>query len=235
MNEIMQILGASNGEDFDFHSPQSWAFVIMLAIALLYGVTLSMLYSVYFREGEAQDPGLARSLIFLTPTLMTIFWVVQFSLPLSVGLVGTLSFVRFRSPVKRAEDVSFLVVALACAISCAVHKPLIGGLLVLVFLCYALCRNYLWQKESIAQQWVTITYITSENMTFSDVEKMLRTAECSTYELLNATIKDGTTTITFKVPASQKNKLGTFTHQLKEADAHSNINVIFPQTQLGSP
>ena len=128
------------------NSNQSMSFVIMLLISLLYGIMLNLLYSIYYRENEPVDASLARSLVLMTPALMTIFWVIQFSIPLSVGLLGTLSFVRFRSPVKRAEDTSFIIIALACSISCAVMRPLIGGGLVLLFLIYSLSEIGLHQQ-----------------------------------------------------------------------------------------
>lgn len=231
MSSFTQLLGGIGLEDFDFGSPQSWAFVIMLSIALLYGVTLSLLYSVYFKEGEARDDGLARSFIFLTPTLMTIFWVVQFSLPLSVGLVGTLSFVRFRSPVKRAEDVSFIVIALACSISCAVHKPMMGGALILVFLVYAFGRNFFNQSRVPNAESVLVTYNTKKATGLADLETLLGEFKCYDYQFISSNLKDGVTSVVFKIPQIHQNQLGVVAGKLESADKDSDINILFPPTQ----
>ncbi|MDE0839195.1 MAG: DUF4956 domain-containing protein [Kiritimatiellae bacterium] len=44
---------------------------------------------------------------------------VQISLPLSLGLLGTLSIIRFRTPIKEPEETGFLVLVIAAAIICA--------------------------------------------------------------------------------------------------------------------
>ena len=74
MDSFMQLLGTTEIQDLDLSSPQSWSFVVMLLIATLYGIMLNILYSIYYRENEPIDASLARSLVLLTPTLMTIFW-----------------------------------------------------------------------------------------------------------------------------------------------------------------
>lgn len=234
MESFMQLLGGGSGDELDITSPQSWAYLIMLAISLLYGVTLCLLHNVYFKDSDSKDEGLARSFIFLTPTLMTIFWVVQFSLPLSVGLVGTLSFVRFRSPVKRAEDVSFIVISLASAISCAVGKPLMGGALMLVFLCYALGRNHRRPDKITGSNSVVITYNTKKGTGFAEIENVLREANCAHYHLLSSTIKDGVNTVVFRIPSAHSEQLGLVTNKLESADTQSEINILFPQPQINA-
>jgi hypothetical protein len=234
MNNVMDVLGLTNTGDLDLSSPQSWTFVIMLMIALLYGVMLNILYGLYFRENEPHDGSLARSLVLLTPTLMTIFWVIQFSLPLSVGLLGTLSFVRFRSPVKRAEDVSFIVIALACSISCAIVKPLIGGGLIVMFLVYALIRNYFIPFQLNGKNFAVLTYNTKKHPSISEIEDILKAARCRTYEFVSARTYDGITSFVFNIANLRKASLNAVTEHLESADKESNINIFYPNGRLGA-
>ena len=87
------------------------AFALVMVVAIVFGVLLFLLYNLYFHDNEPQDGSLARSLILLTPSLTATFWMIQSSVILSLGLLGSLSFVRFRTPVKRSEDVTFIVIA----------------------------------------------------------------------------------------------------------------------------
>ena len=168
--------------NFDIFSPNGINFIVMLFTSLLFGIMLNVLYGIYFRESEPMDASLSRSLVLITPTLMTIFWVVQYSLPLSVGLLGTLSFVRFRSPVKRAEDIAFIIIALACAISCAITKPFIGGLLISIFLCYSIFRNYFVPRIVSGSDFAVITYNTKKNSQVYDIENIFTNAKCKNFE-----------------------------------------------------
>lgn len=233
MEELNQILGNGDIQNLDLSSPQSWSYVIMLTIALIYGIMLNLLYGIYFRDSEPHDASLARSLVLLTPTLMTIFWVIQFSLPLSVGLLGTLSFVRFRSPVKRAEDISFIVIALACSISCAIVKPLIGGGLILLFLMYSIVRNHLAPEALNGKNFAVLTYNTSKHAKVNEIESILKEGRCKSFEFVSSRTYDGITSFVFNISNLKKSSLNFVTEKLEHADKESNINIFYPNGRLG--
>ena len=222
----------SNGSATDLSNEQVISYISMLSVALLFGLVLHFLYSIYFRESEPTDASLSRSLVLLTPSLMTIFWFVQFSLPLSVGLLGTLSFVRFRSPVKRAEDISFIVIALACAISCAIAKPVIGALLVLVFLGYSFVRNNFVSKFFKGLNFGVLTYNTKKSITISQIEKSLLDAECKKFQFISSRRYDGITSFVFNITNLSSEKLSKLTNLLEEGDTSSNISVFYPNNRI---
>jgi hypothetical protein len=234
MESWSQLLGLTHLTDLDLTSPQSWSFVIMLLISVFYGVMLHLLYGLYFRENEPVDGSLSRSLVLLTPTLMTIFWIIQFSLPLSVGLLGTLSFVRFRSPVKRAEDIAFIVIALACSISCAILKPLIGGALIFVFLVYSLLRNSFFSESLYEKNFAVLTYNTKKNPTLSELESIFAQAKCKSFECVSSRTYDGITSFVFNIANLKKNNLMTITKNLETVDQESHINIFYPNGRLGT-
>ena len=51
--------------------------------------------------------------------MTTLFVGVQVSLPLSLGLLGSLSIIRFRTPIKEPEEVGFLMLVIASSICAA--------------------------------------------------------------------------------------------------------------------
>lgn len=234
MDYLQQFFSNADIRDLNIDSPQSWAFVFMLLIALSYGIMLNQLYSLYYQENEPIDASLSRSLILLTPTLMTIFWVIQFSLPLSVGLLGTLSFVRFRSPVKRAEDIAFIVIALACSISCAIIKPLIGAALIVLFLLYSLVRNYISPSTLNGKNYAVLTFNTKEHLKVTDLDKIFSQAKCRGYEFISSRTYDGITSFVFNIANLHRSSLAELTDRLESIDTTSSINVFYPNGRLGS-
>jgi hypothetical protein len=58
----------------------------------------------------------ARVLVFISVTTLLMISVVKTSLALSLGLVGALSIIRFRTPVKEAEELAYLFLAIAAGI-----------------------------------------------------------------------------------------------------------------------
>lgn len=87
-------------------------FVVML---LLSGVLSYVLGWVYVRCGTSLSNRrqFGRNFMLLSMTTMLIITVVKSSLALSLGLVGALSIVRFRSAIKEPEELAYLFLAIA--------------------------------------------------------------------------------------------------------------------------
>ena len=60
--------------------------------------------------------------------------VVKTSLALSLGLVGALSIVRFRTPIKEPEELIYLFLAIAIGLGFGAGYPIITILIVIVIL-----------------------------------------------------------------------------------------------------
>ena len=94
-----------------------------------------------FRTFVDREKGIQvhKSFPILGPAVTAIFLVIQFSLPLSLGLLGALSFVRFRTPIKEPEEIGYILIVISTSLACAVFKfdiaiLLLATLLVVVLL-----------------------------------------------------------------------------------------------------
>jgi uncharacterized membrane protein YhiD involved in acid resistance len=70
--------------------------------------------------------------IFLGITTCLIVSVIQTSIALSLGLVGALSIVRFRTPIKSPEDLTKLFFSVAIGIGCASGQTLVTAIFITV-------------------------------------------------------------------------------------------------------
>ena len=65
---------------------------------------------------------------FITLTVALVIYIVKSSLALSLGLVGALSIVRFRTPIKEPEELAYLFICIAaglglwCQSDCTNHS-----------------------------------------------------------------------------------------------------------------
>ena len=57
-------------------------------------------------------------------TTLLIITIVKSSLALSLGLVGALSIVRFRTPIKEPEELAYLFLAIACGLGLGANQVL---------------------------------------------------------------------------------------------------------------
>ena len=87
-------------------------FLINLALAAVLGSVLAI---VYGKLGTSLSNRrlFARNFVLLAVTTTLVISVVKSSLALSLGLVGALSVIRFRSAIKDPEELSYLFLAIA--------------------------------------------------------------------------------------------------------------------------
>ncbi len=89
--------------------------LVSLLFNLAIGALLSMGLAWHFRRFGStlsNRDELARVLPFILLTTILIISIVKSSLALSLGLVGALSIVRFRTPIKEPEELAYLFLAI---------------------------------------------------------------------------------------------------------------------------
>lgn len=98
-------------------------FLAVMVISLLSSLFLAFLY-LRFYSSRATGSQVYKAFPLLGISITAIFICIQFSLPLSLGLLGALSIVRFRTPIKEPEEIGFIMVVVACSIACATFNML---------------------------------------------------------------------------------------------------------------
>lgn len=93
-------------------------FLSALLAALLAAFAAQLLYR-FFYERRGTGSRIHRAFPLLALAVTTLFIGVQVSLPLSLGLLGSLSIIRFRTPVKEPEEVGFVMLVIASSICAA--------------------------------------------------------------------------------------------------------------------
>ena len=95
---------------------------IMFAIAVLISLFASLLAGwMYSRFYERKGTGsqIHRAFPLLGISITALFICIQVSLPLSLGLLGALSIIRFRTPIKEPEEAGFIMLVIASSVVCA--------------------------------------------------------------------------------------------------------------------
>lgn len=208
------------------------SFIVCMIVAMVFGVLLYLLYSLYFRDNEPQDGSLARSLILLTPSLTATFWIIQSSVILSLGLLGSLSFVRFRTPVKRSEDVTFIVIALAVAISCATMNFIIASVLITLLFGFTLVRNLWGLGSKKGERFAIVTFNTRSQTGISDIRQAFHNVGVQA-DFVSSRTYDGITSFVFNAPKVTKEKHDRISELLASLDREASFNIFYPNERLG--
>jgi len=103
----------------------------VLLISLASSLFIAYLYQVFYRA-RATGSQVYRAFPLMGISITAIFISVQFSLPLSLGLLGALSIVRFRTPIKEPEEIGFILLVIATSLSAATFNLTFLGLILTV-------------------------------------------------------------------------------------------------------
>lgn len=116
--------------------------VLSLVISTLAAAAAAGLYRLFYEE-RATGSQVHRSFLLIGPAITALFLAIQFSLPLSLGLVGALTIIRFRTPIKEPEEVGFIMLLIASAIICATFRYLLLLLLIAIAVAGLLAQRYI--------------------------------------------------------------------------------------------
>ena len=116
-------------------------FLMVLLLSVLSALFLSFLY-LRFYSGRSTGSQIHRAFPLLGLAVTAIFICIQFSLPLSLGLLGALSIVRFRTPIKEPEEIGFIMVLIAASLATATFNLRFLVIILAVALLALLARRF---------------------------------------------------------------------------------------------
>ncbi len=96
----------------------AWEAVIRIGVSLVASVIAYLMYQLFYGSRHI-GAGVHRTFLIGGPAITMLFLVIQTSIPLGVGLLGALSFVRFRTPIKDPAEIGFLLLLIASSIGAA--------------------------------------------------------------------------------------------------------------------
>ena len=170
----------------DFLTTQSveisvWGFVINLLLA---AVLSFILYVVYVRYGHSLSnrKAFARNFMLVVLTTTLIITVVKSSLALSLGLVGALSIVRFRTAIKEPEELTYLFLAIAIGLGLGADQRIITVVAFAIIVAIIWLRRFAQQSEDNQNLYLTVSSHNPKKAELEEIVQVLRT-HCTTVSL----------------------------------------------------
>ncbi len=103
-------------------------YLLAMIVSLAASIATYGLYLMFYRDWQ-RGAGIHRVFLLAGPAITLLFIAIQWSLPLSLGLLGALSFVRFRTPIKDPAEIGYLLVVIASSIGAATYNYELIGIL----------------------------------------------------------------------------------------------------------
>jgi hypothetical protein len=116
-------------------SPDLEALLVNLGLVLILGQLLVWHYQ-RFSPVLSNKRKFSRVFVFVAATTMLVITVVKSSLALSLGLVGALSIIRFRTPIKEPEELAYLFLSIGLGLGLGANQHVVTVLIYAVVLGY---------------------------------------------------------------------------------------------------
>jgi hypothetical protein len=129
MNEPIQLTDILKRNFLDFYKSSTVDFIDISA-ALLFVFIIWLLISYVYKKtfsGVLYSKSFTLSLIGLSTVTCMIIMTITSNIILSLGMVGALSIVRFRSAIKDPNDIVFMFWSIAVGIACGAGFFTIAG------------------------------------------------------------------------------------------------------------
>lgn len=115
-----------NQENIDLGS-----FILSIALSIIFAIILNLLI---FNILKRSSSNFYSPILFMTliPSMVIIITIIKSSIALSLGMVGALSIVRFRTPIKDPEELVLIFIAIAVGIGLGANKFIITSIFFVV-------------------------------------------------------------------------------------------------------
>ncbi len=199
--------------------------LISLAFSILFSLVIYFLYQLFYGSRHI-GAGVHRMFLVGGPAITVLFLGIQTSIPLSLGLLGALSFVRFRTPVKDPAEIGFLLLLIASSIGAATGNFMVIGLLIVtVFL--VLGAYWLFRDRSAVGGRGGLM-ISMEQADFAKVEskvKGLLNAQLKGVKLESMSVVDGKVNLQYQYRRQSDLDWAAFTKEITATVAPARLEL----------
>lgn len=127
------------------------SFLIAFALAFLWATVYRKTHS-----GVAYTRSFFLSLIMIPPIVAMIMMAIGSNIALSLGLVGSLSVIRFRTVIKDTKDMTFLFMAIAIGLTAGANVWLVGILGTIVVALIAIVMTKAGHNQASSADYILI-------------------------------------------------------------------------------
>ena len=128
--------------DFNDLTPLSFIQVVSaIILSLLYSFIIAKIYLLVHR-GYSYSKSYLHTMIMVSVTVALIMVIIGSEIARAFALVGAMSIIRFRNPVKDPRDIAFLFVTIAIGMACGVGFYMYATVFTFTIVILMLCMHY---------------------------------------------------------------------------------------------
>jgi len=166
LNDIANQFGSGESSIVDF--------LINIFITIILSYIIGMVYSKY-GNSLSNRKKLTQTFVLIAVTVMLVISIVKSSLALSLGLVGALSIVRFRTAIKEPEELVYFFVAIALGLGMGANQRIVTLLGAIIIILFIVIQNFNTVKNMVQQNLiVTISNTNDKSLDENQIIDLLK-------------------------------------------------------------
>lgn len=211
-NSVLESFSSSNGITIDFVVTA----LIAITLSIVLGLVIFIVYKNFY-GGVVYSSSFAATLVGMTILTCALTLAISSNIVISLGMVGALSIVRYRTAIKDPMDLLYLFWSISIGIIVAAK---IYFLAVIVMVAMFLLVTYFNKRKSAGVVYIMVIHYEGED-TGTDI---IRTFGKTKYQIKSKTMRKGQVELTLELMS--KNGNVPFAEKIDEMEGVSDVSLI---------
>ena len=198
--------------------------IINLIIAAILGWILEYIFISYSQTINNKKI-FSKNFILIATTTAFIISIVKSSLALSLGLVGALSIIRFRTAIKEPEEISYLFICIGIGLGLGAGYRIITIIGIMLIILTIVIKETIFKQKEIANESIYLSMHFKGNL---DLNKILMICKnnCSSVYLRDFDLVKNSSQIGVIINFDNPKKINLLIKEIKSINRNIDINLI---------
>jgi hypothetical protein len=199
--------------------------IIALGFSVVFSLVVYFMYQLFYGSRHI-GAGVHRMFLVGGPAITVLFLGIQTSIPLSLGLLGALSFVRFRTPVKDPAEIGFLLLLIASSIGASSGNFMLIALLFIATFIVLGAKWLLRDRGSVGARGSLMLSV--DNSDFETLEEKLKTflgSRLKGLALQSMSIVDGRVNLQYQYKQQPSLDWPALVNELNQTTAPASVEI----------
>ena len=200
-----------------------YGFVVNLFLTAFFAFIVKTLFVAYANT-SSNKRYFANNFVLLGLATMIIITIVKSSLALSLGLVGALSIVRFRTPIKEPEELVYLFLVIGIGLGLGANQRMIISVALLFIVLFVVFSHR--RRERAIDKGLFLTITTADDNVNLDQVTSVLDKYCSDIDLHRFSNSKGKIEMSFIIDLNNLNDFDRCNQSLKDLDNEMLVNML---------
>ncbi|MFA6698422.1 MAG: DUF4956 domain-containing protein [Eubacteriales bacterium] len=207
--------------------------LVNLLVSLLFSVVLSVFIAIVYRvvhRSMTYEPGFLTTIAGIGPIVTMVMFFIQGNLVLSLGLVGSLSIIRFRTPIKDSRDMVFIFWSIGVGLGCGTYNWTITIVSTLIIALLVTVLFLLKHKRTVRGEYILVVSGKGD-LPSGQVEKVLSSQQLYA-RIRTKQLEAEKWELIYELVVPKADSIDGLVESIKDLEGVSRVSLLAPQLAL---